>query len=270
LTDFPTTSTPTASGPASNAATAYNAGGASGRSWQAVLAHLEADLVTGRLKPGDHLAPERALATELGVGRSSVREAVRILEGLGLVRTQTGSGPSSGAIVIAKPRQGMSLLMRLQVAATGFPVADIVRTRLLLETSVAADLAARAGAVDLAEAVLLLDAMDDPQLAAGEYLALDAQFHLALADASDNQVVAAMMSGLRDSIESYVLEGAAGLPQWADTADRLRAEHRGIVQAIAAGDPAEASTRIHDHISGYYAESFADGDPSSSPTGRRP
>jgi DNA-binding FadR family transcriptional regulator len=225
------------------------------RSWEGVLSHIEADLVSGRLKPGDHLAPERALAAELGVGRSSVREAVRVLEVLGLVRTQTGSGPSSGAIVIASPQGGMSLLMRLQVAANGFPVEDIVRTRLLLETSVAADLARAHAAIDLSAAIALLDAMDDLALTPVQFLALDARFHLALAEASDNQVVTAMMAGLRNSIEGYVLEGALGLPRWPETARRLRGEHRRIVDAIVAGDAAQAGTRIHDHIAGYYAES---------------
>ena len=78
------------------------------------------------------LPGERALSSELGVGRSSVREALRVLEVLGLIRTQAGSGPNAGAIIISTPGGGMSALMRLQVAASGFPVADIVRTRLIL------------------------------------------------------------------------------------------------------------------------------------------
>ncbi|MGO7983463.1 FadR/GntR family transcriptional regulator, partial [Rhizobium johnstonii] len=64
------------------------------RAWQLVLEHVESALLDGRLHPGDHLPSERDLAAQLGVGRSSVREAVRVLEVLGLVRTQTGSGPS--------------------------------------------------------------------------------------------------------------------------------------------------------------------------------
>jgi DNA-binding GntR family transcriptional regulator len=62
------------------------------------------------------------------------------------------------------------------------------------------------------------------------------------------------MSGLRSSIEGYVLAGAARLPDWEAMAARLRAEHRGVLEAIAAGDPAAARTRIHDHISGYYRD----------------
>lgn len=228
------------------------------RAWELVLATVEGELLSGRLKPGDHLPPERTLAADLAVGRSSVREAIRVLEVLGLVRTATGSGPQSGAIIVATPSGGMSALMRLQVAAQGFPVADVVRTRLLLETAVVADLAERTGRPGrngLAPAVQLLDAMDSPALTPAEFLALDAQFHVALAEASENQVVTAMMVGLRSSIEGYVLAGVPALPDWATTATRLRHEHRGILTAIEGADAMLARTRIHDHITGYYAES---------------
>lgn len=225
------------------------------RAWKIVLDSIEGRLLSGELGPGDHLPPERALAVELNVGRSSVREALRVLEVFGLIRTQTGSGPQSGAIIIASPSSAIGALMRMQVAARGFQVAEIVRTRLLLETAVAGDLAERSGAVDLSAAATLLDAMEAPQLTPAEFLALDAQFHLSLAEASENQVVATMMTGLRSSIEGYVLEGAASLPDWAATVDRLRAEHRTILRAIIAGDGAGAALHVHNHISGYYAES---------------
>jgi GntR family transcriptional repressor for pyruvate dehydrogenase complex len=234
------------------------------RAWQSVLEHVEAHLLDGTLAPGDRLPGERALSAELGVGRSSVREALRVLEVLGLIRTQSGSGPSAGAIIIATPGGGMSALMRLQVAARGFPVADIVRTRLILESSVAGDLAEAHPHADLSGAERLLDAMDSPELTPSEFLALDAAFHLALAEASGNQVITATMAGLRSGIEGYALAGLASIADWAATSGRLRAEHHGIVDAIRAADAPAARTRIHDHISGYYAETFID--PAGIPT----
>ena len=225
------------------------------RAWQVVLGRIESDLADGVLKPGDHLAPERALAAELGVGRSSVREAVRVLEVLGLLRTQTGSGPTSGAVITAAPSDGMSVLMRLQVAAQGFRVDDVVRTRLLLETAVIGELA-EARLPDLTEADALLLAMDDDAHSSAEFLALDAQFHLALAGAAGNQVVIATMAGLRTSIEGYVRTGAARLTAWSPVAARLRAEHRAIVASVRAHDPVTARRLVHEHITGYYAETF--------------
>ncbi|MGO2658291.1 FadR/GntR family transcriptional regulator [Mycetocola reblochoni] len=113
------------------------------RAWRTVLDKIEADLVSGSLHPGDRLPGERQLAAELGVGRSSVREAIRVLDAMGLVQTNVGSGPQAGAIIVARPDGGMSMLMRLQVAATGFAVDDIVSSRVLLETAVVASLASR-------------------------------------------------------------------------------------------------------------------------------
>ncbi|MCU1475456.1 MAG: GntR family transcriptional regulator [Subtercola sp.] len=273
------------------------------RAWEDVLAHIERELLAGSLLPGDHLPSERTLATELGVGRSSVREALRVLEVLGLLRTQTGSGPESGAIIIARPSGGMSSLIRLQVAAQGFRVDDVVSTRLILETAIAAQLAesvaAASGAVagasgavaaasraaagasaraagastaaavapgvavasarglrmpDLSPALELLDAMEAGDPAPPEFLALDAQFHFSLAMAAGNQVIAATMTGLRDSIESYSIAGVANLASWQDTAARLKREHRAIVAAIECGDPAAARAAVNSHITGYYAE----------------
>jgi DNA-binding FadR family transcriptional regulator len=218
-----------------------------------VLEHIEGDLLEGRLTPGDRLPPERELAARLGVGRSSVREALRVLEVLGLVRTGTGSGPTSGAIIIATPRGGMSALLRLQVAAHGFPLDDVVRTRIVLESAVVEALAADPARVTT-DAHDVLDAMDAVDLAPGEFLALDAQLHLALAEASGNVVIAAMMAGLRTSIESYVQSGAARIVDWEGMAARLRLEHRAILDAVERGDPSSARTLIHDHITGYYAE----------------
>jgi GntR family transcriptional repressor for pyruvate dehydrogenase complex len=239
---------------------------ASTRAWQDVLTHIENDLLAGELLPGDHLPSERALATELGVGRSSVREALRVLEVLGLLRTQTGSGPGSGAIIIARPSGGMSSLIRLQVAAQGFRVDDVVSTRLILETAVAGTLAAgerdavtsAAPARDaLAAAVEILDVMEgsgDAEPTPQEFLALDAQFHYSLAEAAGNDVISAMMTGLRNSIESYALAGVPNLTSWRATSDRLKREHRAIVAAIRSGDADSARRSVDDHITRYYAE----------------
>ncbi|WP_457099235.1 FadR/GntR family transcriptional regulator [Microbacterium sp. P5_E9] len=233
-------------------AAAAPAAPAPARAWRVVLEKIETDLLEGRLGPGDRLPPERELSTTLGVGRSSVREALRVLEVMGLIRTGTGSGPTSGAIITATPRGGLAALLRLQVAAHGFPLEDVVATRLLFEEWIVRTLAAADGH-DLTEARAAVAAMDDPSLTPGEFLALDAQFHLDLADASGNVVVAASMGGLRAAIEGYVRAGAEKVADWDAIAVTLRHEHHRILEAIDAGDAEAARTLVHDHIVGYYA-----------------
>ena len=221
------------------------------RAWRVVLERVERDLLEGRLGPGDRLPSERDLATELGVGRSSVREALRVLEVMGLIRTATGSGPQSGAIVIATPSGGMAALLRLQLAAQGFALGDVVRTRLVLEDAVVTALAS-SETRDTTAAHRILDAMDVDGLTTGEFLALDAQLHLSLAESSGNTVIAAMMAGLRTSIESYVLTGSASIDDWDAMVFRLRHEHRALIAAIDAGEADAARALVHDHITGYY------------------
>ncbi|HBS75301.1 MAG: FadR family transcriptional regulator [Microbacterium sp.] len=222
------------------------------RAWQIVLEKIENDLLEGRLGPGDRLPAERELAGSLGVGRSSVREALRVLEVMGLIRTGTGSGPASGAIIVAAPTGGMQALLRLQVAAQGFPLHDVVRTRLALEEAVV-DTLARDPDRSIRESRRVMAAMAATDLTPGEFLALDAQLHLSLAEASGNVVISAMMAGLRTSIESYVRRGADNIDDWDATAARLRDEHAEILAAVDDGDPARARRLVNEHISGYYA-----------------
>ena len=129
------------------------------RTWRTVLQHIERCLTDGSLGQGDRLPSERDLAAELGVGRSSVREAIRVLEVMGLIRTATGSGPHAGAVLVAAPGGGLSALLRLQVAAQGFSIADVVDTRLILEQAVVTALADATDS-DTTEAHRILDAMD--------------------------------------------------------------------------------------------------------------
>ncbi len=227
------------------------------RAWRTVLERIESELLDGTLGPGDRLPSERELAATLGVGRSSVREALRVLEVMGLLRLGTGSGPTAGAIVTATPQGGLSAVLRLQVAARGFPLGDVVATRLVLETAVVEALADAPEAAT-ADAHVVLDAMERDDLTPAEFLALDAQLHLTLAEASGNQVIAAMMTGLRAAIESYVQAGVGGIADWNATAARLRAEHRALLAAVDAGEASLARTLVHDHIAGYYAEAGLD------------
>lgn len=114
--------------------------------------------------------------------------------------------------------------MRLQVAAQGFPVADVVKTRLLLEAAIGTVLA-EVG-TGLGPATTLLDAMGSEELTPAEFLALDARFHVALAEASGNQVVTAMMVGLRSAIEAYVTACLPAVADWNAITKLTEQDHR--------------------------------------------
>lgn len=224
------------------------------RTHEIVLARIEADLAAGRWGLGERLPAERALAEELGVSRPSVREALRVLEAMGIVRTAVGSGPDAGATVIDRPAAGLGAAVRLHVASGTLVVRDVVETRVLLETWAVGQAAATAGGAGLSEAVALLDTMDDTSLDPARFRELDAAFHVALVRLAGNVLVEAVMTGLRGAIESYVEVGTERLEDWPRTAVRLRAEHRAVLDAVARGDGAGAADAVREHIEGFYRE----------------
>jgi GntR family transcriptional repressor for pyruvate dehydrogenase complex len=226
------------------------------RSHTAVLRWVESELSAGRLSVGSRLAGERALADQLGVSRPSVREGIRVLEAMGLIRTAVGSGPESGAIVVADTSAGITSALRLHLASSHLPMLDVVQTRVLLESWTVRQAAELRDERALGLAAELLDAMDAPGLSADEFHRLDAEFHVTLARAAGNELVSAIMTSLREAIHSYVLAAAPNLPDWNAAAVRLRRQHRKLLAAIVAGDGEKAAQRVVKHINGYYADTM--------------
>ncbi|WP_219416817.1 FadR/GntR family transcriptional regulator [Pseudonocardia nigra] len=229
------------------------------RTHELVLARIEGDVAAGRLRLGERLPGERVLAEQLGVSRPSVREAIRVLEALGVIRTATGSGPEAGAVLIADPAAGLGAALRLHVATTGVPVRDVVQLRLLVESWGVREAAVRTGArADgevLRRTAALLDAMDDPGLAPDRFLDLDGDFHAALVGLAGNVLVTAVMTSLRGAVRDYIGAGARRLTDWPGVARRLRAEHRRIHAAVCEGRADDAEREVRAHIEGYYRDS---------------
>lgn len=225
------------------------------RSHDVLLRHVEGELLSGRMRVGGRLPGERAQAAQLGISRASVREGIRILEAMGLIRTAAGSGPDAGAIVVADTSAGITSALRLHLAASSLPVADVVSTRVLLESWSVREAARRGDLDHLDAAAALLDAMDDPDLPMEEFLLLDAEFHMTLSRAAGNAVVAAVMTSLRDSIHGYVLASAP--PDWPPMARRLRRQHRNVLAAVRAGDGERAARLVTRHIEGFYRDARA-------------
>src|SRR5919112_5500936 len=129
------------------------------RTHQLVLQWIEDRLSGGQLAVGGRLPAERSLAEQLKVSRTSVREAIRVLEAMGVLRAGVGSGPEAGTVVISDPTAALGSALRLHVATQHLPVKDVVETRVLLESWAAA--LARPDAPELDLAAALLDDMDE-------------------------------------------------------------------------------------------------------------
>ncbi len=224
------------------------------RSYQIVLSRIEADLAAGRLEIGGRLPGERVLAQRYQVSRQSVREAIRVLEAMGLIRTAAGSGPEAGAILIADPAAPIGAALRWHLTSRHLPVADIVRTRMLIESWALREAAGRqrTGPLDLTASRALLGAMDAPSLSPSEFLALDTRFHVALVALAGNAVVSAIMSAMRAGIEGYVVAAVAGLTDWPGMVTLLRSEHAGMLEAVGDGRADRAAALVAAHIDRFY------------------
>ncbi len=217
-----------------------------------VLGWVEAELAAHRLVLGDRLPPERALAADLAVSRTAVREALKVLEAMGVVRSGVGSGPAAGTVVVAEPGAALSAALRLHLATDHLTASDVVETRVLLETWAAGHAVPNSPELDQAEG--LIERMEASGAAVDHFLVLDSAFHVALTRAAGNPLISAMMAALRESIEGYTRSLTAKLPDWAATSARLRREHRAILAAIRTGDGAGAAALLRRHIEGYFHE----------------
>ncbi|MFI6393794.1 FadR/GntR family transcriptional regulator [Nonomuraea sp. NPDC050540] len=219
------------------------------RAFEDVLAQIEHRIVEDGLTVGDRLPGERQLAEQLRVGRSSVREALRVLETLGVVSSQAGRGPDAGAVLTSRPDSALTDLLRLHLGLASLELREVIDTRLMIERWAAAGAAtARA---DTAALVSALEGMERARTAE-EFVEHDTAFHCAIADASGNRLIAAIMRSLRESVRRYAIEA---VEQLGDTRV-LKADHRRILAAIAAGSPEEAARAVTDHLAHAYPALF--------------
>lgn len=226
------------------------------RAYTVVLDWLEERLRSGKISVGDKLPGERQFAEDFGISRASVREAIRVLDAMGLVRSATGSGPKAGAVVISEPSAALAWALRMHVATRSLPVGDLVQTRLLLETQSAIGAASAPDGPErtriLERAEELLDVMDDPELPARDFHAHDAEFHVLLASLAGNVVVETIMASLRQATIGYVQETVSGLGNWPEISRTLQEQHREIVAAVRERRGEEAAELLRHHITWFY------------------
>lgn len=197
-------------------------------------------LILAKLKPGDKLPSERELAETLQVSRSSIRDAIRGLELMGLVEPRQGAGtivrePASEA----SPNPFASALERRREL-----VGELLDFRKMLEPPLAARAASHATPEEISEMEEILQRQEQKQIRGEAAIAEDAEFHYNIALASGNSVVLKvldiLMDLLRDTRErSLQVEGRA---------QKSLAGHRRILAAIKRRDAEAAKSAMRRHI----------------------
>ncbi|MEV1293645.1 GntR family transcriptional regulator [Pseudonocardia sp. NPDC049635] len=219
--------------------------------YEMVLDHVEQRLTSGEWRPGDRLPPERELAARLGASRQAVREALRVLQAQGVIRSQVGTGTDSGTVVVPAPARALGRVLQLHLAVDSFPVVDVTEARVMLERFSASLAARRRTAADLLALTAELDAMD-ADLGPEEFSDADIAFHVLIAGAAGNRLVNELTVAIRESVRGVLLDAMRAQGDWAALRERLRAEHRQIHAALTDGDRARAADLIEAHIRAFH------------------
>lgn len=217
-----------------------------------VAQQLEALVHSGQWAAGRRIPAERQLAQELGVSRSSLREAVQKLVSQGRLVSKRGDGTYVQA-------QGQAFLL----PDTFEPLAsllnsdpeyryDVLEARTALEASTAWHAALRATTSDKDRIQRAFDVMVQHQQSGDRVLSAkaDARFHLAIAEASHNVVLLRVMHSLFEVVLSTVMQSRKTMFTLAatDALEILTEQHHALMQAIIDGDAQGARNHIETHL----------------------
>lgn len=205
------------------------------------------DLISrGVLKPGDRLPSEKELCLRFGVGRTTIREALRSLAVMRILDGRVGEG----TFVSTDNRKYLEKALQWGLLIDRKSVNDLVETRLMLESQTAYAAAARATEENLQEIEEALEGMRRTLDRAEEYLEHDLRFHLAIARATQNQILFNLLSMTRGYLQTWIGESLAkpSIRKIRARAESSVREHQKILQALRKHKPEDARQAMTEHI----------------------
>jgi GntR family transcriptional repressor for pyruvate dehydrogenase complex len=213
------------------------------KTYELVAERLVALIGDRSFQPGDPVPTERELTASFRVGRSSVREALRMLESQGVIRSVNG-----GTFVVADAAQPLNSSLRLLLTLDeSTRLHDVIELRSILECEAASLAAERHRSRHLKQMDKAIEEMtlglEEPE--GDAFIDADLRFHLAVAEATGNRVLLHSMQAVRDVIRRMLMT-VFNLP---GSAARAVEEHREIRAAIAAGDATRAREKMRAHLS---------------------
>ncbi len=191
------------------------------------------------LQPGDRLPSEHDLARSTGAGRSSVREALQLLVGQGLVEVRPGKG-----YFLRRTEQG-ARDPTVEGALGMEEIQDLTEARVAIEGACAALAALRATPADAARIEAFLSAMEAKASSASSVYLDALTLHLMIAEAAHNRTLSEILRVIIPKIGAYGAKIAAEIP---DHAPMDAALHRELWEKIRTGDPDVARAAMEAHI----------------------
>jgi GntR family transcriptional repressor for pyruvate dehydrogenase complex len=209
-----------------------------------VASSISREIAQGRLKPGDQLPTEQALATTFGVSRNVVREAIARLRSEGRIWSQQGRG----AFVVESTNPTV-LTIDYEALQRADSFRNLFELRGILEVQAAAFAAKRRSEADLTAMGDALAGMRAAPYGSVAWLRSDLEFHRTVAEATRNNYMGQFLVFVSERVRESIL--AAGNQQKSDDMARITlGEHERILSAIRAGDVEGAQAAMRDHLAG--------------------
>ena len=222
------------------------------RLYQRIVEQIEGAIARGELKPGARLPSERELVVQFGASRATVREALRVLESNGLVRSRPGD--PNGPEILPFSTTGLTKHMTRLAQVDEMSIAELVSFRMILDGS-ANMLAARLRSEDELAAMELTIGLMEESIGAGyaEFSEADVAFHEAVARASRNSLIQVCNTVVRGVVLSLIADKVTR----ARNSDKLMREslrhHQEVLAAIRSGDGPAAARISRQNLYDYYA-----------------
>jgi len=205
-----------------------------------VCRKLVSHLVRGDWQEGDRIPSERELGKLLGVGRASLREALKALEIMGMVESRVGNGT-----FVCHRSEFLSRPMLWSITGSDqTQVHELIEARRLMEGELASLAAERGTAEDLAEIAIYLDRMEQAHDNMAMFMSADLEFHFAIGQAAHNSLLLNAVHLIRNLMRQWIGE-TLRVPT---TAPEALVQHRNIFQAIAAKDKTAARSAMDLHL----------------------
>jgi GntR family transcriptional regulator, transcriptional repressor for pyruvate dehydrogenase complex len=197
-------------------------------------------ILSGELRPGDSLPPERELAAMLGISRPSLREAIRVLSALNVVEPRHGGGTFVTSLQPRELAQPINFLLQVDQMAFW----HLLEVRQVLEVGAARLAASRITGDQLAALRVLTDQAERALGRPERFLEFDFDIHTAIIEATGNPIYISLYQSIADlSLESR--------KRTARSPATRRAAHQGhlaIAAALSTGDGDAAAAAMHDHL----------------------
>lgn len=204
--------------------------------YQLVADRLMAEIVDQGLVEGDPVPTEKDISDRFGVGRSSVREGLRMLESHGVIRLS-----GRGTYVVGSRQAAMARALTVLLGLGAVTLIEVHELRRPIEMEVAAKAAMMRDADDLAALREAIDRMRSASDDRGAALEADLAFHLAMARATHNGALIAAVTGVREVLRGLIRERVVDI-------DEAIRQHETILARIQAQDGEGARAAVAEHM----------------------